>query len=140
MLVPLTLMTPVPALIKNKSPPPVAILLTFKPMFPPASSISVNAPVLIVCDTGSFHVIVSSNNICVSGKLPLSILIPDWLRVIPAPASPALRTIMLSLILKFVLVTFVWAPLTTKSPVRYNWPIWLPVSIVSVPPLATFIV
>ena len=74
---PLTLTTPVPALIKNKTPPPVAILLTFSPMLPPASSISVNAPVLIVCVTGSFHEILSSNKNCVSGKLPLSTLKPD---------------------------------------------------------------
>ena len=108
-------------------------------MLPPDSSLRTKAPVFVVLLTGSFQTMFSLNRNCTSAKLPRSILIPDSFNVTPVPASPELRTRILSLIVTSVELTVVVVPLTTRFPVTCTSPTARPVSSLITPASATLI-
>ena len=108
-------------------------------MFPLFSSLRTKAPYFVVWSSGSFHTRVSLKRNCTSAKLPRSILIPASSSVTPDPASPLLRTIILSLISRSVEFTVDCVQLTTRFPVIKTSPTVGPVFKVILPESATSI-
>ena len=131
--------------MRYKSPPSVFIELVLIPFIPSVTVLKTQRPFLVVALTGSAHWIDSSQSICALlyppggvGFGPLSTWIPAVPRETPEPNSPVLSNIMLSLMFKFDVLIVVVLPCTTRFPVNINWPP-APVSMVTLPPLITFI-
>ena len=104
---PVTLITPLPELIKYKSSPSVAILTVLIPTGIPAIVSKINPPFTVVSVIGSVQLKFSLKTICASVSEPLSTLTPDFNNVIPAPVSPLFTVMILSCTSKFVELTIV---------------------------------
>ena len=120
MLVPLTLITPVPLLIRYKSPPPVVIEFVLSPTIALSAVLKTNVPGFTVWLIGSLNETVSSNRNCALVDVPLSISIPEVFSVTPAPVSPLLSTIILSTISNSCELTTVCVPAIVMLPVHYR--------------------
>ena len=87
-MVPVTLRTPLPLLIRYKSPPLLLMLTVLIPTNVLARFVKTNPPLTVVSVTGSVHEKLSSKERNASVSVPRSIAKPALPRVMPAPVSP----------------------------------------------------